>query len=831
MNFQTVYKFVLGSILATQIFGCGFIKKQGSTSSSQRIQLNNVVDPSALIFFDERFAHSLTKLDNGTFLISGGENESDILSEVLIYDPKSNSISVASPLSESRSYHQSTLLLDGKVLITGGYQKNFDSRIPISSAEVFEPSSSSWSSVAPMNVARVNHSSTLLNDGRVLVVGGNNENGDLLSSSEIYDPQTNTWSFTKNELKDARSAHFAAIMKNGKVIVMGGFGIVTDTLNTVEVYDPALDEWSSVSSFNTGRYRPSYSQLKDGRIMVAGGVYYTDQGEEIAKSVEIYNPITDAWSMGPAMNDARFGQGSGVLSDGKVVVTGGRSTREIGILKSTEYYDPSENRWFQLNDSVYPHFFINTLILDHEVFVIGGNSYYGTSSVIEKLDITKGNWTLISEMKPRVLDVSTAVEKGFFFEGDSIEFSLKFSEAVSIVGNPRIVINVGDTEVYADAVTSGVSDQHVFRYTVSASESSDQGIQVNQKFNFIDGSIVSNSTNLKLVNFFYRPNTDSFSINPAAPYIVSIDAPVAGKYRDSYSVDFVVNFSEPVTITRDPMLSLPSLKVRVGDRDQDAYATTTGTSNSHIFRWVVVEREKERAAQSIESITSNGNPIHSASSAKELISFFVPKDISHIIVAPRSAPLVNHFSTEVLMPDNRKIMACGQTDNGVSSAFEIYDPVTDVWTQLASLAESRMWHETVVLNDGRVLVFGGVKFVIMNGGWLPIKATEVYSFSNNKWVGANQDLSVSRFNTSSIVLNNGKVLVVGGRGEASSFLDSVELFDPITDSWTLLAPLGMGPRAYHTLEIVDDHTVRIKGGYNWNGQSTVWLPDEDYIIP
>ena len=87
---------------------------------------------------------------------------------------------------------------------------------------VYDPESNTWTTVASMNIARYSHTATLLPNGKVLVTGG--YNGSLVSTSEVYDPQTNEWTNVA-PLNTARDYHTATLLPNGTVLVAGGYGI------------------------------------------------------------------------------------------------------------------------------------------------------------------------------------------------------------------------------------------------------------------------------------------------------------------------------------------------------------------------------------------------------------------------------------------------------------------------------------------------------------------------------------------------------------------------------------------------------------------------------
>jgi hypothetical protein len=84
--------------------------------------------------------------------------------------------------------------------------------------------------------ARYAYTATLLPDGKVLVAAGQGNNG-ALSSAELYDPASGTWSFTTGSLTTARSIHTETLLPDGKVLVAGGDGN-SGILNSAELYVP-----------------------------------------------------------------------------------------------------------------------------------------------------------------------------------------------------------------------------------------------------------------------------------------------------------------------------------------------------------------------------------------------------------------------------------------------------------------------------------------------------------------------------------------------------------------------------------------------------------------
>src|SRR5207237_421127 len=78
-----------------------------------------------------------------------------------------------------------------------------------------------WRATADLNIARGNHTATLLQNGMVLVAGGNDSSGNASASAELYDPAAWTWS-AAGSLSQERYAHTAILLQNGNVLVAGG---------------------------------------------------------------------------------------------------------------------------------------------------------------------------------------------------------------------------------------------------------------------------------------------------------------------------------------------------------------------------------------------------------------------------------------------------------------------------------------------------------------------------------------------------------------------------------------------------------------------------------
>jgi hypothetical protein len=250
------------------------------------------------------------QLQDGRILIMGGFDQSGQATAVVdIYDPRTNTFS-STPMSltQSRWNFAANVLLDGSVLVEGGAANSTDYQGPASSsAEKLDNCGSGFYPLPNGPVTpRQDHSTVLLKNGQVLMVGGYNGNGNL-NTAELFTPASNTFSSIGDIGSDRRGSALIR-QEDGDAALIGGDNLP----NYSSIYDPASQSFdNSLTTFMTEqRDTPTAVRLEGigtddkGKILVAGGVIL-QSGSSNGELVELYDPVARTWSTAGNLSASR----------------------------------------------------------------------------------------------------------------------------------------------------------------------------------------------------------------------------------------------------------------------------------------------------------------------------------------------------------------------------------------------------------------------------------------------------------------------------------------------------------------------------------------------
>ncbi|HET9791455.1 MAG TPA: kelch repeat-containing protein, partial [Candidatus Angelobacter sp.] len=249
-------------------------------------------------------------------------------------------LATAGVTTVGRFSHTATLLEGDKVLIAGGMERN---GVWLDSGEVFDDATGRFIATARMSSRRAGAMAVALPDGKALIAGGSDGSDRNLARAEIYDPQTNSFSLTGS--MNAPRAHGVAIFlpRINKALIIGGAANGDDNEHaSAELYDPATGRFSQTGSMRVPRAYFNAVLLRDGRVLVMGGMSSDLPNPNIEASAEIYDPALGRFLPVGPMNVSRFKHGVALLPDGKVLVLGGQTGSSYGErLASTEIFDPA----------------------------------------------------------------------------------------------------------------------------------------------------------------------------------------------------------------------------------------------------------------------------------------------------------------------------------------------------------------------------------------------------------------------------------------------------------------------------------------------------------
>ncbi len=307
-----------------------------------------------------RAYHTATLLENGKALIAGGWNGSTNLSSAVLYEPVTGIFTSTGNLNQAVNGHAATRLPDGRVLITGGH----NGTASVATAELYNPATGTFTNTGAMNTARHYHMSTLLPNGKVLITGGGSSSSSAVTALELYDPSSGTFTVVGN-FSSERQQNTATLLSNGKVLIAGGLG--SSGVSTAEIFDPNTNTLTATGNMNNARYAHAAALLPNGKVLVAGGWNGANMG-----SAELYDPSSGTFSLTGSMSVGRncLGDDAILLSSGKVFI--GCNSSGNGW---AELYDPTAGTFSATsNMNIARDMHTVTLLSNGKVLIAGGRT-------------------------------------------------------------------------------------------------------------------------------------------------------------------------------------------------------------------------------------------------------------------------------------------------------------------------------------------------------------------------------------------------------------------------------------------------------------------------
>ncbi len=310
-------------------------------------------------------------LNNGKVLVANSGWSGNATAE--LYDYQTGTFSNTGSLNFGNRYLAAAVALAGnqKILFTGGAYIG-------AQAEIYDQATETFTNISNMTISRHGHSATLLNDGKVFISGGKNSSFTYLSNTEIYDPVSNTFSAERSmSMSSARFRHGSITLNNGTVLIAGGQTNNSTFLKTAVIYDPVADTYTSTENdLSEAKSIMRMVKLNNGKVLVLGGANHRMGGEQPTNTADIYDPTTKRFTQLPNLPDWMYHFTATLQNDGMVLITGGQNSMGSAELQAALLFDPSTNQFIRnVTPMLTPRAWHSaTLLPNGKTLIIGGYS-------------------------------------------------------------------------------------------------------------------------------------------------------------------------------------------------------------------------------------------------------------------------------------------------------------------------------------------------------------------------------------------------------------------------------------------------------------------------
>jgi uncharacterized protein YjdB len=919
-----------GSHSITAAYG-GDSSDNSSTSSvlTQAIQSSAGFVATSGQMSASRYGQTATQLTTGQILIAGGMSSSGVVSSADLYALASQSFTPGNAMNVARWLHTATLLNDGTVLIAGG--SDLANEETLDTAEIYSPTAGTFTPLsATLNTARVGHTATLLNNGQVLIVGGYDPATGLIADAELYDPPTQTF-IDLGDTNAPRYEHTATMLPNGQVLIAGGDIDPTPSgaLNTAEIFDLPSQTFTPVPvPMTTQREGHAAVVLNNGQVLITGG---DNPPTGSLNSAEIYDPPSNTFTaVTSAMAVPRISHVMTLLNCGKVLIAGGAtdSGGNSTALNSAEVYDPASQTFALVGDmnSVRDHQ-TASLLNDGTVLEAGGTDGTNIFNTADIYTLSQLNGLTSIAITPATPSIGVGSQQlftavGTFSNGNTQTLSSVLWSSSSVASapisgdatNPGVAATLaqGTTTITASAAgISGSATLTVIAPTLMSITLSPQSATIplgaTQQFTatgvYTDGSTQdltatatwsSSATVVAAINgsgvaaglfqgtATIQVNSGSVSastaLSVASPGLVSIavtptTATIAlggnqqyqavGTYSDgsTQNVTSLVGWSStattvatvngagqasgvsqgtatltatfesiavPVSLTVGPP-SLVSLSIA-----PDAASLSTGATQQLTATGTYTDGSTQNLTATSTWVSSNSSVIgvNSAGLATAATTGNATITATSGSTSATAALIVTSGTTQASLNTSRYLHSSILLNNGqilvaggincpsagsctYLNSAELYNPATSAFANTGTMATARS-APAVLLNNGNVLVAGGYT-CDGSGNCSSLVSAEIYNLTAGTFSSAGS-MNVARSGQTMTVLSNGTVLIAGGEtctsATSCSAVQSAEIYDPIAGTFTFTSNNMSAVRFGASAVLLNSGSVLIAGGFD-----------------
>jgi len=266
-------------------------------------------------------------MPDGRVLVTGGNDGASALASAEIYNPAVDAWTSAGAMAVARTGHTATLTPWGAVLIVGG-----NSNGSVSSVVELFLLNGQFQTVGNLSSPREDYALAVLPGHKVLIAGGSDGNS-ALNTIDLFNADDNSIT-PAGAMLVARTNFAMAPLLDGTVLIAGGYGAGGNVLASSEIYDPVKQATTDGPQLSVSRANhQAYILPNNGSVILAGGA--TDGGQALT-ATDLYQPWTSQFAKTAPLNTARLGDASSLLRRGALIVAGGRNGS--GYLTSSEVY-------------------------------------------------------------------------------------------------------------------------------------------------------------------------------------------------------------------------------------------------------------------------------------------------------------------------------------------------------------------------------------------------------------------------------------------------------------------------------------------------------------
>jgi fibronectin type III domain protein/galactose oxidase-like protein/Kelch motif protein len=821
----------------------------------------------------------------------------------------------------ARHSNTTTLMADGDIVVIGGVI-NSVTNTPTATVEIYFTTAAAWGDGASLANARSSHTATLLSDGRILVTGGFNI-GVPINSSEIYNPITKLWAATGDNMAVARGGHTATLLttgtNSGNVLICGGQSGPAETVITAtcDMFDTSANTFSPVTSMNSPRMAHTANLFSSGRVFVSGGRYYSG-GFIYLPDNEIYDSVNNVWAPVDSLAEGRALHSATVLNNGNVMIAGGynavdqydtfsideEATKEnqnqvnLGYLGSVEMFDPGGARvplsGSDFNVMPYRNSSHGAVLRpDGRVNFVGGYgnfpvSYFKVAPIIEEgsyLDLTPIPGTLSSATIsggdlgfPLELQLSREVS------GRLVNANIYFSQPIDIE-DPSITIE--GVDIFLERSTSVIDGMPIIKdedsgvggvftnivnltgmeNSVPLSQVVFPLAEVDPEIDIVGGAgsvlnfspdigeseeadLTGGSLTLDLafqVSPIYIGGTitatakiTAGTITDDLNYWTVTLAPDAGVgIPGGVSTPFTTSIITPITVdgtlyglAEQTGVVFSSLEGRIFNTTItviNSPVNPTGTDTADSFTM-----DLEYTASKIQLTLEDKENAYSFDQSTVVVREMIFAD--KLNYAPDeseweidlNAPFLPVFSHNlVFTPADDLATVGGKNCEADTTTFcdrgtKRFDPINNsviyvnlkhgTWEEVEELNTKRAFHTSTLLPDNSILTCGG------SDGTQPLNTCELLNPISHSWNYV-YPMTYTRSNHTATLLANGTVLIAGGKlNSSTAAINNVDIYYPDTYKFIETTPMNSN-RANHTATLLPDGNVLVSAGSSMSGYS------------